>query len=237
MLKGTGAAASNAYTWQTTASDSETNNPSNFGWSIANTGKRYSSSSWADETGGRTGMFKVSATIDPVLTVTGVSGSGATLNIAHHDVTSWYYKATTGPHTTCQGPVTANSKTLTGLSAGTSYTYSAYSDSTCTSANLLATATAFTTPLPAPSGLSLSFNSGTFKMRASWNKPSGATGAVGYELQHADSDRNNPYGSTTTIAATSLTTVTHQFNNSLTVKFRVRAVVGNVKSTWAEYVS
>ncbi len=237
VLKGTGASSSNGYTWDTTASDSETNDPSNFGWSIANTGKRYSSSSWADETGGRTGLFKVSATIDPVLTVTGVSGSGATLNIAHHGVASWYYKATTGPHTACQGPVTASTKALTGLSAATSYTYSAYSDSTCTSANRLATAAAFTTTLPAPSGLSLSFNSGALKMQASWNKPSGATGAVGYELQHADSDRNNPYGSTTTIAATSASTVTHQFNNSLTIKFRVRAVVGSTKSAWKEHVS
>ena len=127
--------------------------------------------------------------------------------------------------------------TLTGLSAATSYTYSAYSDSTCTSANLLATATAFTTTLAAPSGLSLSFNGGILKMQASWSKPSGATGEVGYELQHADSDRNNSYGGTTTIAATSAGTVTHTFNNSLTIKFRVRAVVGSTKSAWAEYVS
>ena len=125
--------------------------------------------------------------------------------------------------------------TLSGLSGGTTYTYTAYSDSACTTA--LATAAAFTTSLPAPSGLNLSFNSGLLKMQASWSKPSGVTGAVSYEVQHADSDRNNPYGSTTTIAATSAATVTHTFNNTLTVKFRVRAKVGSATSAWAEYVS
>ena len=225
---------SRSYTWDTTTSGNETNNPSNFGWTIADS-KVYTAGSWANAH--VTGIFKVSADINPALTTSGVSGTGATLNIANHGVTSWYYKATTGPHTACQGPVTANSVTLTGLSAATSYTYSAYSDSTCTNNNLLATAEAFTTKVPAPSGLNLSFNSGALKMQASWSKPSGVTGAVGYELQHADSDRNNPYGSTTTIAATSASTVTHQFNNSLTIKFRVRAVVNNEKSTWVEYVS
>ena len=59
---------------------------------------------------------------------------------------AWYCKATTGPHTTCQGPVAAgtSTKSLTGLTAGTSYTYSAYSDSGCST--LLATASEFTTP-------------------------------------------------------------------------------------------
>ena len=127
--------------------------------------------------------------------------------------------------------------TLSGLNAGTSYTYSAYSDSTCTAANLVATAAAFSTPLNAPTGLSLSFNGGLLKMQARWNKPSGVTGAISYEVQHADSDRNNAYGSTTTIAATSAATVTHTFNNSLTVKFRVRAKSGSVTSAWVEYVS
>ena len=162
----------------------------------------------------------------PSLTSSSVSGSGATLTLSSEHSGSWYYKATTAPHTTCQGPVSTRSVTLSGLNSGTSYTYSAYSDSTCTAANLVATAAAFTTSLNAPTGLNLSFNGGISKMQATWSKPSGVTGAISYELQHADSDRNNPYGSTTTIAATSASTVTHTFNNSLTIKFRVRAKVG-----------
>ena len=176
----------------------------------------------------------------PSLTSSSVTQTGATLTISSEHTGAWYYKATTGPHTTCQGPVSTSSVTLTGLSGNATYTYSAYSDSTCTNANKLATAAAFTTmvtSLNAPSGLNLSFNSGILKMQATWSKPSGVTGAVSYELQHADSDRNNPYGSTTTIAATSASTVTHTFNNSLTIKFRVRAKSGSVTSAWAEYVS
>ena len=83
---------------------------------------------------------------NPSLTASNVTSNGATLVIADYPGT-WYYKATAGPHTTCQGPVHAATEALTGLAAGTSYTYSAYSDSTCATGNLLATAAAFTTPV------------------------------------------------------------------------------------------
>ena len=81
------------------------------------------------------------------LTASNVAATTATLTIARYSG-AWYYKHTnTGA--TCDGPVSGTSKNLTGLTAGTSYTYSAYSDSGCTSANLLATAASFTT-LPPP---------------------------------------------------------------------------------------
>ena len=84
-------------------------------------------------------------TLTPSLTASSVTGTTATLTIASHGGGDWYYKHTnTGA--TCDGPVSGTSKNLTGLTAGTSYTYSAYSDSGCTSANLLATASQFTTP-------------------------------------------------------------------------------------------
>ena len=81
------------------------------------------------------------------LSASSVTATGATLTIANHGGGAWYYKHTnTGA--TCDGPVAAgtSSKALTGLTAGTSYTFSAYSDSTCTTGNLLATASQFTTP-------------------------------------------------------------------------------------------
>ncbi len=78
------------------------------------------------------------------LTVSGVTTTGATLNLVGHSG-NWYYKSTTTGQKTCTGPVSTATKTLTGLDEGTSYTYSAYSDSTCTTANLLATATTFRT--------------------------------------------------------------------------------------------
>ena len=99
----------------------------------------YSDSSCATEIGSAT--FSTSAAV--ALTASGVKVSAATLTIANHSG-NWYYKANTGPDNTCSSSaITGTTKTLTGLTAGTEYTYSAYSDSSC--ATLLATADAFTT--------------------------------------------------------------------------------------------
>ena len=80
------------------------------------------------------------------LTVSDIGTTTANLTIAHH-TGQWWYKATTGPPTTCQGPVETNTATkdLTGLSVSASYTYSAYSATGCANADLLATAATFTT--------------------------------------------------------------------------------------------
>ena len=82
----------------------------------------------------------------PTLTVTEIKAKDVKLNITSHTA-QWYYKADTGPHTTCQGPVAANTATkhVTGLSPGTAYVYTAYSDSGCSTT--LATASSFTTPI------------------------------------------------------------------------------------------
>ena len=79
------------------------------------------------------------------LRVSSVAATTATLGIINHSG-NWYYKADTGPDATCQGPVSTTTEALTGLTPGTTYTYEAYSNSTCTTGNLLATASAFTTP-------------------------------------------------------------------------------------------
>ena len=90
--------------------------------------------------------------LPPAVTVSNTGVTAATLTIANH-TGNWYYQANTSPDNTCQGPVSGNSKGLTGLSPHTSYIYSAYSDSTCTTANLLATATPFTTLFSSVSNL------------------------------------------------------------------------------------
>ena len=79
----------------------------------------------------------------PSLSASDVTATGATLTVANHPGT-WYYKADTGPDATCQGPVHAATETLTGLTTGTTYNYTAYSDSGCSTQ--LAAAGAFTTP-------------------------------------------------------------------------------------------
>ncbi len=83
----------------------------------------------------------------PSLAASSVTATGATLAIANHHGANWYYKADKAPDTTCQGPVSTSSETLTGLTAGTTYIYKAYSDSACSTAKEIASET-FTTTLP-----------------------------------------------------------------------------------------
>ena len=141
------------YRTDSTESDGETNTPSDAGWEIADTAKYKSGNTWTDETRPASIMFEVIATEKPVLSASGVTTSGATLTITGHSA-QWWYKANTGPHATCQGPVavSTSSQSLTGLTAGTSYTYSAYSDSAC--ATVIATAAEFTAGRVSVSNLS-----------------------------------------------------------------------------------
>ena len=142
------------YRVDATGSANETNTPSDAGWEIANRAKYKSDNTWTDEPGTAASiMFEVIATEKPVLGVSGVTTSGATLTITGHSA-QWWYSANKGPHTTCQGPVAAgtSSRSLTGLTAGTSYTYSAYSDTAC--ATVIATAAEFTAGSVSVSNLS-----------------------------------------------------------------------------------
>ena len=142
---GGGLGGTRGYAWDTTASAAQTNEPTapiSFGWSIADTGSWYYSNNWNPQTGWA-GMFKVSAMAKPTLTASDSTATTATLTIANHSG-DWWYKATSGDHTTCQGPVSGASVNISPLIKGATYTYSAYSDSGC--ATLLATAAAFTTP-------------------------------------------------------------------------------------------
>ena len=72
-------------------------------------------------------VFEYSASLDS----SALTAAGATLTISNYHDGYWYYKATSGPHATCQGSVSGTSVTLSGLTSGASYTYTAYSDSGC----------------------------------------------------------------------------------------------------------
>ena len=76
----------------------------------------------------------------PLLTAGSLTATGAVLTLSNHDGT-WYHKTATGG--------TCSSATLTGLTTGTAYTYVAYSDAACSSANELARVT-FTPVLTTP---------------------------------------------------------------------------------------
>ena len=73
------------------------------------------------------------------LTASAITDSTATLTVAGHSG-DWYYRADKAPDASCTGPVSGATKDLAGLTSGTSYVYSAYSDAACTTANGLASA-------------------------------------------------------------------------------------------------
>ena len=129
------------YTWDTTTSNSETNTPTTFGWSIADTAKE-KAASWSDGSG-YTGIFKVSATAKPTLSASSVTSTGATLTIANYSG-SWWLKRTTPADTNCKSKGTTATETLSTLTASTSYTYKAYDKTNCNSADEIAAVT-FTT--------------------------------------------------------------------------------------------
>ena len=109
--------------------------------STAHTYKAYSDSTCADANEIASETFTtLAAPTTPTLTPSAVTQTGATLTRSNHTGT-WYYKANTGPHASCSAAQPGNTVNLTGLSGGTSYTYKAYSDSTCTSANELTSTT------------------------------------------------------------------------------------------------
>ena len=82
---------------------------------------------------------------DVRLSSTSVTGTTATLRI-HNHATAWYHKQTAPSVGTCSSVITAGTSTasLTSLTPGTEHAYTAYSDSTCTTANALASVS-FTT--------------------------------------------------------------------------------------------
>ena len=68
------------------------------------------------------------------LTTSGVTASGATLTLTGH-AGSWYVKKTAPTAGTCSASaITGTTHTLSTLSAGTAYEYTAYSDSSCATA-------------------------------------------------------------------------------------------------------
>ena len=81
------------------------------------------------------------------LAASAATATGMKLTLADHSG-SWYHKHATG---TCSATaVTGPTASVTDLTAGTSYTFSAYGDGSCTAANRLATAAAHATLPPAP---------------------------------------------------------------------------------------
>ena len=130
----------NHFSWHTTAATDETEIPSNNGWSIAN-------NSWRGETlnsesTNRSNMMKLAATVNVGVVVSKKKETTATLTLGGYDG-AWWYDANK-VYTNCHSAGSGSSVDLTGLTAGTEYTFKAYSKSGCNSADEIASAT-FTT--------------------------------------------------------------------------------------------
>ena len=133
--------------WAQNSSGTEVNTPTTANWSIANNSKYRNGpgGSWLNESPTAVKLMTVSYSVNPTLTASNIGSTTARLTIANH-TDAWYYMQTSPSSGTCSSEVTAGTSTadLTGLTANTSHTFKAYSDSGCTSTKELASET-FTT--------------------------------------------------------------------------------------------
>ena len=132
----------NSYGWDTTASANQANDPSGFGWTIADQGLLYVATYWSTPSEDYAHRFKVTATVNRTLTVSDIGANEATLTIAGH-TGNWYYKHTSPAGGTCSSAVSTTTASVSGLDRATAYTFAAYRDAGCTAR--LVTADSFTT--------------------------------------------------------------------------------------------
>ena len=159
------------------------------------------------------------------------AGTSATLSIANW-TGNWWYSADTGPHTTCQGPVSGTSATLTGLTVGTRYTYTAHGDSACSSAP----ASYAFTAAHVPPGTVSNLNFWHSLKEVFWHAPSeqGTGPGLSYDVECIKQGQ-----STWHRAVSGHTTTTYQYETtcgSVPEKFRVRAK-NAITSDWVELVT
>ena len=128
--------SNNYYRWRATASENQ--KTSDDGWTIADSVSNKGSGDWKPNRNDNAGMFSVSATkIAPALTASNIAATDATLTLSDYPGSDWHYKQTLPSPGQCSGAVSGTTVNLTGLTHGTEYTYKAYSDSACSSANVI----------------------------------------------------------------------------------------------------
>ena len=168
------------------------------------------------------------------LTASNVIGTTATLTIGNY-TGNWHYMADTGPDTSCTGPVSTTTKDLSGLTAGATYTYTAYSDSGCNTDIAIAI---FATLSP-PGGVGAqerdvsNTTSAVNSLQVWWDRPSGATGAISYTVE-CSTDSGTSYASCATKSATTDSDLIVTITNTGVNKVRVRSTQNSLNSTWAE---
>ena len=174
------AAGAGAYSLGLTQSDDEVNHPAANGWSIGNQGRHKSQRFvWTGHAVGRVANMHVAANDSATLAASSVGATTATLTIGGHTA-AWWYDADTGPDTTCRSVAAGTSTaSLTGLTAGTDYVYSAYDKTGCADADLIAVAPAFTTSISVSNldgtDSSVDFTLGTYAQGFTTGSASGYT--------------------------------------------------------------
>ena len=211
--------------WGQNASGTETNTPSNAGWSLADVAKYRENNVWKDESPAVAKLMEVSWAT-PALTASSVEATSATLGIANYSGT-WYYKQTSPSAGQCTSAGSGATASLSGLDSGASYTYKAYSDSGCTSANELDSTTLLTKPGKV-SGVSAT--AGNTSLAVSWTA---TTGAASYKIQWKsgtdDWDATNRQATSTTTSKT-LSSLT----NDTAYTIRVAAVNTTGDGAWSD---
>ena len=176
------------------------------------------------------------------LTATGITSTTATLAIHNHNAAWWYKGDQTGA--TCTAVTAGTTTASPTLTADTTYTYTAYSDSSCTAK--LAASDTFTTAPGNPQNVSVgnSTNNGTHRVYpVRWQKPANtqASDRYSYEVQctnQGSGNQNPPWTAcgTKTKAATASTDLTqnveHGITGGLFYRVRVRTVKDGAHSSW-----
>ena len=155
--------------------------------------------------------------LDETLTFSNETHNSATLTIGNW-TGNWYYKANAAPDNTCKGPVATAAKSLTGLSGNTNYTYTAYSNSGCSTS--LQSASLLTKPgKPGKPTVTSGAGSGKLTITASVSGSGTLTG-----WKYAKSSDN--YASWSNISSTekSLSYTVTGLTDGTNYQFKVRAV-------------
>ena len=207
------------YTLRTTDSDVEGVHPANNGWSIGNTLLTGTGSSWTAHSTGRTGLVHVSARDGVVrLSTSRATTTSATLGIANHGAAWWYERTAPAGDATCHRVAAGATATLSGLTAGTSYTYKAYDESGCNRVDEIASYTFSFGALTAVESarvatLTLPGHSGTWHYKANAAphlacSPAQTGSARARDLTHGTSYTFKAYADSACSAANLLSTAT-----------------------------
>ena len=180
---------------------------------------------------GETATLTATVTDDDSLTAGSI---GETSAILTNYKGSWYYKETAPSTGTCSSAGAGVSVNLTGLTAGTSYTYKAYSDSNCaTETGSVTFSTLAQTTVPKMATPTLT--GGAKQISLSWSYPQGVPGLQAYRVRYrekgqtgwtyadarSDSGEQNFYGHET--GATIPAHETFTMKDSTTYQVQVRA--------------